>query len=507
MCQVEVQTTTHACCCPVCGVTSTSIHSYRQRFVKDLPIGEHAVVLSVRTKRFRCRNPECPQVTFVEEIPGVVARHARRTARLSTVLWHIGQVAGGQAGARLTRQLHLAVSRATLLRIVRQHPIAPSPSPTIIGIDDWAKRKGQRYGTIVVDLERHRVVDLLEDRDAETVVDWLRTCPQVQVVARDRSQQYAQAVAEGAPWAIQVADRWHLLKNLSEMVQRVLLERLPRMTLKVQSSAYANAPREKFPRAASDLRTSAAVRARRMREYIQVQQLRQHGHSERRIARVLGMSRGKVHRLYHAKTVPERRSAYVPSMLDPFIGYLKQRVAAGCTNAQQLWRELRDRGYPGASGQVAKWVHNQRHRPHNPQVSSDAVTEVRLPTLPTCVRVLTADPTQLSPEDSSVLTRLQQDAGLAGLYPLAQHFMTMVRQMQPDGLNAWVDTCSNSPVAALRHFAASISQDLAAVRAALELPWSNGQTEGQIHRLKMLKRQMYGRAKLDLLRLRILYSP
>lgn len=184
--------------------------------MKDLPVGEQPVMLVIRTKRFRCRNPDCPKITFVEEVSGILAKHARRTDRLSNTLWHIGQVAGGQAGARLTRHLHLAFSRSTLLRILRQHLMTQPLVPSVIGIDDWAKRRGQHYGTIVVDLERRRVVDLLEDREAETLASWLRAQPQVRVVARDRSMQYARGVTEGAPQAVQVADRWHLLKNLNE---------------------------------------------------------------------------------------------------------------------------------------------------------------------------------------------------------------------------------------------------------------------------------------------------
>lgn len=214
-------------------------------------MGEQAVLLTIRTKRFRCRNPDCPKVTFVEEIPGVLVKNARRTPRLSTVLWHIGQVAGGQAGARLTRHLHMQTSRSSLLRILRQRPQSHQEAASVIGIDDWAKRKGQRYGTIVVDLERHRVVELLEDREAETLAAWLRTQPQVHTIARDRSMGYAQGIREGAPQAVQVADRWHLLKNLSETVERVLRDLLPRMKRQMLS-AYDNALRQQFPRAATE---------------------------------------------------------------------------------------------------------------------------------------------------------------------------------------------------------------------------------------------------------------
>ena len=505
--QITARTISTESCCPICATPSSSIHSYHLRHLKDLPVGEQAVLLTIRTKRFRCRNPHCPKITFVEEIPDVLVKNARRTPRLSTVLWHIGQVAGGQAGARLTSHLHIQTSRSSLLRILRQRPQPHQEAASVIGIDDWAKRKGQRYGTIVVDLERHRVVELLEDRESDTVAAWLRTQPQIHTVARDRSMQYAQGISEGAPHAVQVADRWHLLKNLSETVERILQDLLPRMKRQIVS-AYDKAPRGQFPRAETDLERQAASRVRRLGEYTLVQYLRQQGYAERRIARMLGMSRGKVRSFYRAETFPERQHHYVPSMLDPHLPYLQQRVSEGCLNAQQLWRELRERGYPGSSSQVSKWMTDRRRgsRPQPlPQMLSAGA--LRLPGLRTCVRLMTTAHERLAPDDIVLLELICQEDPLDSLYQLVQRFLTMVRQQQATLLDDWLVDCGKSNVAALQHFAASLTQDYAAVHAALELPWSNGQTEGQVHRLKLLKRQMYGRANLDLLRLRVLYSP
>ena len=135
-CRIGARTTMTEGCCPVCAVRSSSVHSYRQRQVKDLPIGEQSVCLTIRTKRFRCRNPDCPKRTFVEEVPGVLVKPARRSPRLNIALWHIGQVAGGHGGARLTHQLHRSVSHCTLLRILRKHPLPHQEAPSVIGIDD-----------------------------------------------------------------------------------------------------------------------------------------------------------------------------------------------------------------------------------------------------------------------------------------------------------------------------------------------------------------------------------
>lgn len=470
-------------------------------------MGEQAVLLRIRTKRFRCCNPDCSKSTFVEEIPGVLVKYARQTPRLRQALWHIGQVAGGQGGARLSRHLHMAASRCTLLRILRQEGLPDREAASVIGIDDWAKRKGQRYGTIVVDLERHRVVDLLTDRESDTLTAWLRTQPQVHTVARDRSLQYAQGIKAGAPQAVQVADRWHLLKNLSEMTERVLQELWSRMKQQISVPSAANVPRDTFPRATTDQERQVSRRAQRLRDYTLIQYLRHQGHGERRIARVLGMSRGKVRHFYHAETFPERKRHYVPSMLDSFLPYMEQRVTEGCLNAQQLWREIRERGYPGSSSQVVKWMARRRHGTQKSQASTSAVAPLRLPGLRTCVHLISTAPERLSPEDTFLLDQIRHDALVDTLYQLVQRFRTMICHQQVSLLDAWLEDCSRSTIAGLAQFAASLVQDYAAVRAALELPWSNGQTEGQVHRLKLLKRQMYGRAKLDLLRLRVLYSP
>jgi transposase len=294
-----------------------------------------------------------------------------------------------------------------LLRILRQHGLPDREAASVIGIDDWAKRKGQRYGTIVVDLERHQVVDLLEDRESDTVAAWLQTQPQVHTVARDRSLQCAQGIAEGAPQAVQIADRWHLLKNLSETVERALQELLPKMKRKLTLSVYDNAPREKFPRAAADQERQAASRAQRLRDYTLVQYLRREGHGERRIARVLGLSRGKVHAFYHAETFPERKGHYVRSMLDPYLPYLEQRVSEGCLNAIQLWREIRERGYPASSSQVSKWMTKRRRGTQREQAQTPPAAALSLPNLRTCVRLITTARDRLSPEDSFLLQQLR----------------------------------------------------------------------------------------------------
>ena len=330
--------------------------------------------------------------------------------------------------------------------------------------------------------------------------------PTIQVVARDRSLQYAQGVTQGAPQAIHAADRWHLLKNLSEMLERALRELLPKLKKRMRTSGYAAAPREKFPRSTHDQEKQHDTRAQRLRDYTLVRFLRQKGYAERRIARLLGMSRGKVRIYASAQSFPERKTRYVPSRLDPFLPYLEQRFQAGVTNARQLWREIRDRGYPGTSGQVSKWMRQRRAITPVQKPDAQPAPSVSLPDLRTCLHLLTSQPARLATTEKFLLEQLLTVDTLRELYDLAQTFTSMVCDRQSSVLDDWVRHCAGSELETLKAFVASVQQDYRAVRMALELPWSNGQTEGQVNRLKLLKRQMYGRANLDLLRLRVLYS-
>ena len=208
--------------CPLCGGTSTRVHSFYSRCLADLPWQGRVVELQVRTRRFRCTSLECRRRIFAERLD-IARPKARRTVRLRDIQQQIGLTLGGEAGSRLAGRLAMPVSGDTLLRLVRASGIVVSPPPRILGVDDWAWRRGQRYGTIICDLERRRVIDLLPDRTGETLASWLRQHGKdVAVVSRDRAGAYAEGIRAGAPQAIQVADRWHLMVNASEALRRVL---------------------------------------------------------------------------------------------------------------------------------------------------------------------------------------------------------------------------------------------------------------------------------------------
>jgi transposase len=518
----------HVVACPACGQPSRRVHSRYQRTLADLPWHGLRVRLALSVRRFFCDAPACPQRIFTERLPATAAPYARRTTRAGGALDVIGLALGGVAGARLAIALGLVTSPSSVLRYVRRIPLPAPGVPRAVGIDDWAWRKGMVYGTIVVDLERGRVLDLLPDREPETVAAWLRAHPGIEVISRDRSDQYAEAARDGAPQATQVADRFHLVKNLGDAVQRVLAgeAELLRVVAKdlaaaatdeaCQASALsdlapasptavpedrpADVPRA--PRPSAEHRASAASRERRRTRYAEVMALRAAGATLQAIATTLGMSIGTVHRWIHSDGFPER--AKQRRRTDAVADAIRRHWGAGCQNAAALWRLLRADGFTGSRRSVQREIERlglTRDARAAGQAPS-ALPTVRPPSARHLAWLFGRTEAVTTPENWRFLEALcSRSPELARVRTLAQEFVELVVSRNNAAYDAWLAAASDSP---LSGFARSLRSDDAAVRAALCLVWSNGPTEGHINRLKLLKRTMYGRASLDLLRQRVL---
>ena len=529
--QIDLHRTARTARCPGCHRRSRRVHSSYTREIADLPIAGREVVLHLRVRRLRCSASRCPRRIFAEQVPGLAGRRARRSTPLLAALREVGFALGGRPGARIGRRLKMPASRSTLLRLVRQAPSPPPADPRVLGVDDWAWRRGHRYGSILVDLERRRPIKLLPDRTAESLAAWLREHPGSDVISRDRAGAYAGGARQGAPDAMQVADRFHILANVGELLERVLGSR--RTALREAAAAVDRTLAQDHQPVMDNAATPGPPpgkrraqqgreerRAQRLARYDAVIALHQEGHSHTAISRQTGLGRKTVRRYLRAGAFPERSAAPArPTMLAPYESYLRARWMEGCHNAQQLWREIRGRGFTGQAANIRRYLAQWRPEPGRPgpTIRQDQAHDApptqpaRQPTpvpSPRQARWLLLRATEtLTPEERAYRTALlDAEPSVREVQQLVADFGTLVRTRKAPGLIAWLERADASSLPEVRSFAAGLRRDRAAIDAALSSPWSNGQTEGQINRLKVLKRQMYGRAKLDLLEKRFLYA-
>jgi transposase len=407
-----------------------------------------------------------------------------------------------------------------LLALVRQLPQPDSPTPRVLGVDDWAIRKGYTYGTILVDLERGRIVDLLPGRTPETLAAWLCAHPGVEVVSRDRAEAYAEGIRQGAPNALQVADRWHLLGNLAAAVHKILQQHhtvveqalTPAKPADDQTdSAKAVTASAVTPTNVPSDRPPSPADLRRQQRVETVQQWQRQGQTQRTIASQLGLSTKTVRRYLHTPLplAPLRHTRQ--SLLEPYKAYLIERWNNGCHNAAQLCREITERGYPGRVTVVRSFTGQLRQAGGLPPRTRRAVATPlttdptqRPPTFRRLTGLILRPPELLNETEQAYLSRLSgADSSVQLAVQLAREFAAMLRQRQVDQLEHWLSAAEDSGLSRLANLAAGLRRDEAAVRAALSLHWSNGPTEGHINRLKCLKRQMCGRADLDLLSQRL----
>lgn len=510
--------------CPLCGVASTRPRSRYCRSLADLSAQGTPVRLKFWVRRFACDYERCAQRVFTERLPALAAPHARRTQRLSDALLDVGLALGGEAAARLLATFGLTASADTLLRLVHRAPLPERPAPRVLGVDEWARRRGHTYGMILVDLERNTAVDLLDSREADALAAWLTDHPGVEVIARDRSEAFADGARRGAPDAVQVVDRWHLLKNVGDLLERLLQQHRPAIeaaTRAAVSSKPEASPTTPTPAASAGgaplhpleaLR--AARRAARIERYERVHALAREGVSIHGISARLGISRETARKYLRASTFPERAPRRPKiGALSGWEQHLRRRWEEGCRDAMVLWKELRARGFGGSLRTVQRYVESWREAAlPSPHPSTQGLHVQRTPTArrpsPHQVRWWLMLPSARLTQEQRVFVEhlvAESDEIRTGR-DLACGFHRLLATRDIAALEPWLRDAEGSQFAVFRDFARNLRPELAEVEAALPLPWSNGQTEGQITKVKMLKRQMYGRASVPLLRQRILLA-
>ena len=498
--------------CPDCGTRSSFRHGRRSRQLADLPIQGQAVKVRLTVTRWQCRHRKCVRRTFSDQFPTIAPPYARRTCRLAEIVGLLGHGMGGRPAEYLMHRLGMPVSDDTILRHLKRNAprSAKDDNIRILGIDDWSWRRSSHYGTIMVDLEKRSVVDVLDDRSVKSVKAWLQERPSIEIVSRDRCGLYSQAAREGAPQAKQVADRFHLVENFQSAI-------------KAQMSFYGHGnvrpilSEDKIASARSQ-RHFARVAHRQSRKEIfdELHALRRRGLSYSEIGRRTGYDRRSVANWLASSAPRDRnRAALKPTSPLYFEKFLAECWKNGNRNGRHLFHDVRNQGYTGSRSNLERLLKEWRGTPNpksdEPPIELQVSQPVRDPETGHMISAMVAAALCMKPRGKltenqarKVDALKQGSAPFAEMRGLAMRFRGILRAKNPDLLEPWIDDAIDTELVEMVRFARVLYRDLEAVKNAIELPWSNGQAEGQINRLKTLKRAMYGRAGPELMRARML---
>ncbi|MFJ7946854.1 ISL3 family transposase [Streptomyces sp. NPDC096354] len=465
--------------CSGCGAVSDWEHSRYVRHVADEAVGGRPLRIDLSVRRLYCENPGCAKTTFAEQVEGLTVRYQLRTPALQRVVDAVAVALAGSAGARLLGVLHHALTWASVLNCLMRMTVPDRVVPRVAGIDEFALRRGHRYATIIIDAENGTRIDVLPDRRKETATAWLRDSPQIEIVCRDGSGSFAQAVTEANPAIVQVADRWHLWHGLAEAV---------RSEVGAHSGCWA--------KVGPPLREGKRAATTRER-WQQVHELLDAGVGLLDCARRLGLALNTVKR-YARHAQPERlvrAPQYRPTLVDP---YRERRANDPAVPVTHLLREIREMGYTGSANLLVRYITQGR-------VEADHASLSRR----RAAGLLLTDPENLREDQRTLRDQL------AGACPEMTTLTTLIvdcadllapAEGNASKLTQWITRARAADLPFLDSYTTGLERDRDAVDAALTLPYHNGRTEGVNHKIKLIKRQMYGRAKLPLLRQRILLN-
>lgn len=416
------------------------------------------------------------------------------------LLEQVGLALAGRAGARLSTLLGLLAAKNTLLRLVHALPDPAVTTVAVLGVDDFALRRGHVYGTVLIDIESGRPVDVLPDRTAEPLATWLRDHPGAEIICRDRASAYAEAARTAAPGAVQVADRFHLWRNLCDAVEKIAAAH--RTCLRPPEGESRDEPvrPELTEPAPEELDGLRAANTRQRHEA--VHDLLAKGAAITAIAEALGLDRKTVRRYANADTAEQLltdTSRHRDGNLRPFLAHLHRRWNEGCTDAVRLHTEIRELGYRGSQRSVRRCLQPLRAsgQPAPPVPEGPSVRQA--------TGWIVRKPTNLDDKEQHQLAQvLARCPELDAVHGCVRAFATMMGDRDGAGLHSWIEQAEATDLAPLCKFARGLRQDYDAVAAGISLLLNSGPVEGHVNRIKMIKRQMFGRASFALLRKRIL---
>lgn len=491
--------------CPGCRKQARRVHSSYQRSLDERPLGLRRVVVRLWVRRYFCDRKWCSRRTFVEQVPGLTERHRRSSTGLTGWLRSIAVELGGRPAARLCRRLRLAAGRTRLLRLLTAPPVQ-GRAPRVLGVDEFAFRKGCTYGTVLVDVEAGRVVDVLPDRTSKTFAAWLKAHPGAEIICRDRATTYTKAVKEAAPDALEVADRWHLLQNLSAAVEKTCHQHRDCLRKHAEQEPGATMP-EPVPMElpVPELPRTQIIERTRHR-YEDIHRLVEKGWTISAIARRLNLDRKTVRRFRDTaldQLLVSARDRRPNGVLEPFKTYLNARFTEtqGQVSGTRLFQEIHERGYRGSRQVVRKHLAALRAGTAEP-VRADIPSPRKITSW-----IMRPRDTLTESQDKRLLQVRLACPDITRACDLARTFADLVRHRRGYLLLEWIRQAEQDAPKPMQGFAGSLRQDLDAVTAGLTLPWSSGVVEGHVNRVKTLKRAMYGRASFELLRTRILTQP
>jgi len=509
--------------CPSCGKYSKRVHDYYYRTITDLPVFQNRTVIRLKTRKFKCGNNRCHRKVFAEHTPDII-RYSRRTRRATRILETFAIELTGRLGNILSKQMHLTVSSSTITRIANSQQLPDINQPRVLGVDDWAYRKGVSYGTILIDMETSRPIELLPSRDGQELKNWLLKYNDVQIVTRDRASSYASAIIEACPNAAQVADRFHLLMNLSDALDTYFKSISARIGSFIKSkteellelpdheSVIDTKPKDKMT-VTENMEPVIPKADQRLERFNKVKELQAKGVPIKRISTDLKMSRNTV-RSYFAQESLAPKAHPKSTNIELFTSHIVSRLNTNGYKVKEIIEEIRELGFNGSQTQA---YHNINVIKENHDINVPGFAQVQHSRIP-YIKPLSSRKlakyigyrlTEISDhyERYYLQTLLDNITELRIVRKLVQVFKAMLSRGRGN-IKRWIDFIlrSKRKLSGLKTFARGILRDIEAVENGINMSWSNGAVEGHVNRIKSIKRQMYGRASFELLRKKVILS-